>query len=760
MPDLHLTVGFRADFLIGFHKDNGGSPAAARPQPPHPGPRPIRLPVRTTPSSHDRFLLDAAVGVIGKNMAVSEIVDDPNDALLLPLPGIMSVHRLLDKRQFWGTVRWFVSSPANSLARQVVPLPLAMLVPPSPGGSPQPDTVRWFVSSPANSLARQEVPLPLAMLAPPSADGSLQASQPQPACSWRPVTIATPPFPSKIAFPAPFLPPRDDPNFAACLQRAQETTHLVIFAPLERLCSSFVTQVNYSCTFVVHIGLGRRHAENDPMRLLALKKLATMLWLGGETLFAKMAGSPDMAGLPSLASSACLRVRPSGFEPTLLDLLDDQYSSTAYEEWLSPVLGPSPHHADVHEQVRKRSLVDAVLCSQFATSDANPADSHRLSTSLFSSVSLTADPLRLAELRREFEVSYDADADLAHELYLLWRAPDVDTVAKLLTPAFWQGPSTTPAQHCAFDFVNLRNDVRDAHPDSHHPTIAFRLFPATVDPKLVALWSQHCTALVHKAANCSPSEFLETCARLYRVARGDDGEFDFYSSARGDKGGLSGDEGDDEDSSRVTSDSSSGSDGGSDGDSDMGGTGDGSRAHPAPAASSVPVAIMNNAAMSPCSAALALPADFIPASAPMVAAGAYEQREESPDLGNIYDADDDFVPVIPADGAAMAIDNDDEYTSLSSGSDTTSNDDDMMPLDSTDDNHSEGMDGWTSDSAPYSSSSDHEGRYPAYVAADNWIKVDMSSVPSDAEQTSSSGPGSLSGPGSSSNDMSSSESDA
>ncbi|CAK7208412.1 hypothetical protein SBRCBS47491_000083 [Sporothrix bragantina] len=603
----HLTVGFRAEFLVGFIEENdNNNHFADQAQPPDSGPPLIWLPARTTPDSHDRFLLDAVVKTISisREHAISEIIQETYRAFHAPLNKNTCLRRVLDKSQFWPTPKWFVSSPASSPGHFVVPL------------------------------------APVVQPPPPRRRGSPQATPPQLTYSWRPVAVASPAFPCFVVFPNPYLPPRDDPEFPACEQGAEELTNAVVTATLKRLNSAFPIQISPSCTFVVHVGLGQPGApEDDPERLLALKKLITMLWEVGEFRFAKLALSEAMAGLPSLTDSSCLRVRPIGFDSTLLNLLDDQYSSAVYEEWMAPVLGPSPNHAVVREQIRKRGLVDYVLRKEFSVGRENRERRSRpsmpndvsstasdLETSLYSSVSPSVSPFRLAEVRSQFRLNFDANVELVHELYLIWRAPDVDTVAKLMTPAFWQGTSAVPVQRCAYDFVNLRNDMREARPNSHHPTIAFRLFPATLDPHFGFLWPHLCAALVYKAANCDQSTFHTICDNLFRGSGDDDADTDYFGL--NDEGGSSSNYGGNEYSGRDISnnasgsgsDSGSGSGSGSGGDKGKSVAGQDTRAAEslsAPAVPPVSVAPTDNGAPSSCTAGPSRPSGAPAASAPI-----------------------------------------------------------------------------------------------------------------------------------------------
>ncbi|ERT01966.1 hypothetical protein HMPREF1624_00261 [Sporothrix schenckii ATCC 58251] len=525
MPsNILLSVGFRAEFLIGFtetdhdnnndnlacitNRPNNGGPPAVPPPPPDPASQPIRLPVRSSPESHDRVLFCAVVHAMGNSIAVSQFIEETDPIYPLLATDAMRSPPLYAKSQLRFTHKWFVASAASHFVGPLVPVMLPR--PPRRGGGPQ-------------------APSPLL------------------AFSWRPVAITTPVFMVSDVLPDMFLlpdPQQDQHAFANHVFEAQRRSNALVSAPLRGLRSSVLTQLNDSCSFVVHVGLNCSDDENNPRRLLALKKLVTILWLDGEAFLAKLAGPKAVAVTPLLTESASLRVRPSGFAGHLLNVLDDnQGSNAAYDKWLSPLLGPAPVLADVHKQVSQRNL-DYVLRQETPnvgtrpgrrrvhfqvdnldnglSSSPNapaPATAHSSTSSSSCSPSSlspdplsTADPARRAALYQQFGVN--TDLTVSHELFLLWRARDVDTIAKLMTPYFWKGPSQVPLQHCAIDFANLRNDVREERRSTHHATIAFRLFPATLDPAMVLAWTRLSAGLAAQAAFTSPAQFLKICNRL------------------------------------------------------------------------------------------------------------------------------------------------------------------------------------------------------------------------------------------------------
>ncbi|KIH88253.1 hypothetical protein SPBR_06432 [Sporothrix brasiliensis 5110] len=495
MPsNLLLSVGFRAEFLIGFTEtdhdnnndnlacitnrpNNGGPPAVPLP-PPDPASQPIRLPVRNSPESHDRVLFGAVVHAMGNSIAVSQFIEETDPIYPLLATDAMRSPPLYAKSQFWFAHKWFVASAASHFVGPLVPVMLPR--PPRRGGGPQ-------------------APSPLL------------------AFSWRPVAITTPVFTVSDVLPDMFLlpdPQQDQHAFANHVFEAQRRSNALVSAPLQGLRSLVLTQLNDSCSFVVHVGLTCSDEENEPRRLLALKKLVTILWLGGEAFLAKLAGPKAVAVTPLLTESASLRVRPSGFAGHLLNVLDDnQGSNSAYDKWLSPLLGPAPVLADVHKQVTQRNLADYVLRRETPNVGTRPG-------------------------RRRFGVN--TDLTVSHELFLLWRARDVDTIAKLMTPYFWKGPSQVPPQHCAIDFANLRNDVREEHRSTHHATIAFRLFPATLDPAMVLAWTRLSAGLAAQAAFTSPAQFLKICNRLTGGPKGDsNGSHSPDSSNDGNEGSVS-----------------------------------------------------------------------------------------------------------------------------------------------------------------------------------------------------------------------------
>lgn len=520
MPDPLPSVGFRAEFLIGFtetDQDNydylsslwkllndGGPPPADPPPLPDPLSQVIRLPVRSSPDSHDRVLLGAVVNAIGSSLAVSEFIEETDPIYPLLTTGTMRRPPVFAKDQFWFTHRWFVASAATSRGHYVSPL------------------VPNLINPPPHSRGRQLATPPLIST-----------------FSWRPVTVITPVFQVSDVLPDMFTLPAPQQDFAARLLEAQQLANTLVSAPMQNLRSSLLTQLNISCSFVVHVGLGCPGEGDDTYQLLTLKKMVTILWLGGEAFLAKLAGPKATAATPLLTESAGLRVRSNGFSGLLLNILDDdEGSNAAFDKWLSPLLGPAPVLADVRRQVSQRGLADYALRQETMSGSASaptgpsrrrhrqadnsngglsssrsaPAHSYNSVSSSDTDSIHNVDPARRAFFFNKYGV--DADVTLAHELYLIWRARDVDTIARLLTPHFWKGPSSVPLQHCAIDFVNLRNDVREERGSAHHPTIVLRLLPATLDPTMVLAWTRLSAGLAAQAAVSTPDQFRRICNRL------------------------------------------------------------------------------------------------------------------------------------------------------------------------------------------------------------------------------------------------------
>ncbi len=421
MSPVKATVGFKAEFLIGYREEHD---AAAANQPPFVDPAlPFpRMPRNVANAAWlDRYLFKCAVTAIGGN-ARSLIVEVDNEDIDFEL---------------YSRVHPFVEY--------------------IPAGEVNFDA--FLVGTNRNAVA----------LVPENAQSPLNAFK------WRPAAVTSP------VFDAAKLDLDNYTNEATNGLDHEAYTDAIndlIVGPMESMRNQLVTQLNDSCNFSVHMALGEPGEENAPARLLALKKLATILWLGAEECLSKLVHPDRSLDCPDLRQVAWVHARPEPLKllRALTGCLDDPNAApdgawrTEFEEWLEVLLGPTPSDDSLQEELTKITLVDAIV-----------ADNENYE--------FTGQPVRLLEL------------------YLIWCARDADTLARLLTPFPWQGPhSKGPV--VSFDFTNLRRDVAAAQGDGHHPTIVFRLPGSTLDPGLILAWTQICAKLATFATESTPAEFL------------------------------------------------------------------------------------------------------------------------------------------------------------------------------------------------------------------------------------------------------------
>ena len=302
---------------------------------------------------------------------------------------------------------------------------------------------------------------------------------------------------------------------------ANDHAQLWLREPTTRLRRNTLMQLNPSCRPHMQVQFGDYTSDDDDTHaLIALKRLATMVFLGAEDCLRRAFVTPQRkAELCMLTESCNLRVHPNNKtvksicgQPSVLNLnagtpgpnptrkrtykitMRDLGNIKFYHEHAAPFNGPAPTRSAIKKRMEARAEAEVAL--QAVDGGFSATEPRRASL---------ADPVRIAEYARR---GLDMDRVLADDIYLIWRCATPDALGRILSPHFLDdehmGKDLRKHFKGVFDFTAFRADERRIlnAKETHCPVpVRMHIFPPTLDADLLLAQTQIVCGLAHHAAN-------------------------------------------------------------------------------------------------------------------------------------------------------------------------------------------------------------------------------------------------------------------